>query len=197
MTPEEIEDFQAAHKDWEGKALVIDGDLGPRTEWAMAISRLEPWRQEIVGRACSKVGIAELSPNRHPQIDAWNLRCGAPLGSPYCASFSSWCMSIDGLPEVREASALELGRSMRNTTLVLPGDFAWFQTGPSAAHIWPIIGLGPGEVGGVEANHNNMIGLTRRATTGTVRIVTPLPVQVYPAVPIGLPLVPVGIAGTR
>lgn len=197
MTSDEISDFQAAHTDWEGRNLVIDGDLGPRTEWAMAMSYLDPRRQAIVARACSKVGMVESPPNRGPEIDLWNTRAGNALGSAWCAAFASWCISVDGAPEVREGSAQALGRMLRNTTLILPGDVFWFPTGSATGHCGIVIGLGPGEVACVEGNHDDAVRLTRRATGAPVRIVTPLPVQVYPAVPIGLTLVPVGIVGTR
>lgn len=197
MTSDEIRDFQAAHTDWEGKNLLTDGDLGPRTEWALAMSFLDPRRQAIVERACGCVDTVETAPNRGIRIDGWNTRAGNAEGSPWCAAFASWCISVEGTPEVREGSAQQLGRMLRNTTLVLPGDVMWFPTGSATGHCGIVIGLGPGEVACVEGNHGDGVRLTRRATTGIVRIVTPLPVQVYPAVPIGLTLVPVGIAGTR
>jgi hypothetical protein len=196
MTPQEIEDFQANHRDWEGKALVVDGDLGPRTEWALAMSYLDPRRQAIVERACRYVGYTESSPNRAPLIDDWNKRAGQALGSPWCAAFASWCISVEGAPEVREGSAQHLGRSLRNTTLILPGDLMWFPTGSATGHCGIVIGLGPGEVACVEGNHGDGVRLARRSTA-QVRLATPLPVQVYPAMPPGLPFVPVSIEGTR
>lgn len=196
MTSNELKDFQAAHTDWEGKALVVDGDLGPRTEWALAMSCLDPRRQEIVRRACSKVGIVELGVNRSIQIDEWNHRAGLPLSSPWCASFASWCLSVEGAPEIREGSALALGRLLRSVSLIQPADVMWFPTGTSTGHCGIVIGLGPGEVACVEGNHQNGVRLTRRATGG-VRFGTSLPVQVWPGIPPGLELAPVTYEGTR
>lgn len=197
MNTEEIKDFQAAHTDWEGHNLDIDGDRGPRTEWALAVSCLDPRRQAIVARACSKVGLVEQGgPNRGTEIDAWNRRAGQADGSPWCAAFASWCISVEGTPEVREGSAQQLGRMLRNTTLILPGDVMWFSTGSATGHCGIVIGLGPGEVACVEGNHGDGVRLTRRSTS-QVRIATPLPVQTYPGIPLGLTLVPASIVGTR
>lgn len=202
MTPEQIYQFQRGGADltpphdWEGKPLVADGDMGPRTRWALSMSELDPRRQAIVARACSAVGELEQAPNRSEFIDRLLRRCGAPLGSPWCAAFASWCISVDGLPEVALVSAQELGRSLRSSTLVTPGDVMWFPTGPHTGHCGIVIGLGPGEVACVEGNSDDRVRLTRRLTNG-VRIGSPLPVQQLPGVPPGLPLVPVAYLGTR
>lgn len=196
MRPDEIRAFQSSHTDWEGKRLELTG-MGPRTQWALDVARLEPLRQAIIARACSCVGEHESeAPNRGVTIDTWNRRAGAPLGSPWCAAFASWCISVDGLPEVCEASALALGRRLREVTLVLPGDVMWFPTSPTSGHCGIVIGLGPGEVATVEGNHGNRVALCRRSLS-EVKIATPLPVQTFPAIPPGLTLAPAVYEGTR
>lgn len=197
MRPDELRAFQSSHTDWEGRRLLVDGVLGQKTQWALDLARLEPWRQAIVARACSMVGEHESGgDNRGITIDTWNRRAGAPLGSPWCAAFASWCISVEGLPEVCEASALALGRRLRETTLILPGDVMWFATGASTGHCGIVIGLGVGEVACVEGNHGNRVALCRRSTT-QVRIAPPLPVQSLPGIPPGLALAAVSIEGTR
>lgn len=196
MTPIELREFQAAHTDWEGKPLVVDGIRGPKTLWALAVSRLEPRRQEIVRRACGAVGIAEEAPNRGLEIDAWVRRAGAPLGSPWCAAFASWCISVPGLPERCEASAQTLGRSLRSSTLILPGDLAWFATGEWTGHVGVIVGLGAGELATVEGNQRDAVRLVRRSLLD-VRIATPLPVEEFPCIPPGLELLRTQREGTR
>lgn len=196
MTPLEIREFQSTHFDWEGKRLELTGP-GPRTQWALDVSYLDRRRQAIIERACGQVGLSESEgDNRAFRIDAWNRRAGAPLGSPWCASFASWCISVDGLPDVCEASALALGRRLRETTLILPGDVMWFATGASAGHCGIVIGIGPGEVACVEGNHGNRVALCRRSLS-QVKIATPLPVQTFPAIPPGLPLAAAAYEGTR
>jgi len=196
MTPNQVSEFQRGRFDWEGKPLRVDGDLGPRTRWALAMSRLDSRRQAIVANACGFVGLTERATNRGPEIDTWLERCGAPLGSPWCAAFASWCISVPDLSSVREAGAQTLGRSLRSTTLILPGDVMWFPAGTWQGHCGIVVGTGPGEVACVEGNHGNRVALVRRRTAD-VRIATPLPVEELPGIPPGLPLVPVQREGTR
>lgn len=198
MTPEAIREFQASgeNHDWLGRALVADGVLGPKTEWSLAISRLDPRRQEIVWRACTSVGIAETTPNSGEQIDRWLRRCGAAPGQPWCAAFASWCVSVPGLPERKLAGAQALGKSLRASTLILPGDVMWFPTGDWEGHCGIIIGTGPGELATVEGNQRNAVRLVKRLSKD-VRVATPFPVEELPGIPPGLELVPVTGAGTR
>ena len=116
--------------------------------------------------------------------------------SRWCAAFASWCLSVEGLAPRKEARAQALGLSMRPVTVVLPGDLSWFATGKHSGHCGIVVGLGPGEVAVVEANHYDRCALVRRRTT-EVTIVTPFPVEELPAIPPGLTLVPVQAAGTR
>src|SRR5690606_26408283 len=98
----------------------------------MAIAHLPLVRQDIVSRACAYVGMREVPPsgNRGLEIDAWLERCGAPIGSPWCAAFASWCLSVPGQRKWTQAGAQALGKSMRATDRPLPGDVMWFPTGP-------------------------------------------------------------------
>lgn len=196
MTPSEIGEFQQTHFDWHNRPLKVDGDLGPKTEWALAISRLDPRRQEIVKRACSGIGVTERTPNSGPQIDHWLKRCGAAPGQPWCAAFASWCVSVPGLPERKLAGAQALGKSLRGTTLVLPGDVMWFPTGDWEGHCGIVIGTGPGELAVVEGNQANAVRLVRRLSKD-VNISTPFPIEAFPGMPPDLPLIPVQREGTR
>ena len=203
MTPEQIRQFQAHHKDWFRKPLIEDGLLGPKTLWALAISRLDPHRQAIVSRATGSVGITESEgPNRSSSIDYWNTRAGAALGSPYCASFASWCLSVDGMPELREAGAQTLGSGFPGALTIQAGDLMWFPTGPATGHCGIVIGSGIGdggytEVACVEGNQNNAVRLVRRRVASPVRIARVVPAPEHPGLPPGLALVPAGLAGTR
>jgi hypothetical protein len=200
MTPEQIAEFQRGHDDWAGNPLRVDGALGPRTQWALEISRLDPRRQAIVERACSSVGIAELvgQANRSAQIDSWLARCGAPLGSPWCAAFASWCLSVNGLPVTRLGGAQALGRSLAPTLDPVPGDIMWFATGSWTGHCGIVIGVGPEEVATVEGNQHDAVRLARRRRA-EVRFARSTP-ELLPhgaAVPPELPLIPVKREGTR
>lgn len=196
MTPLEVREFQASHTDWLNRPLTVDGALGPKTEWALAISRLDPRRQEIVKRATSGIGVTEKTPNSSPQIDMWLRRCGQPPGKAYCAAFASWCLSVPGLPERTQAGAQALGKSLRGTTLVLPGDVMWFPTGDWEGHCGIIIGTAPGELAVVEGNQDNAVRLVRRLSKD-VNVSTPFPIEALPGMPPDLRLVPVQREGTR
>jgi hypothetical protein len=207
MTPDEVRKFQRGRYDWEGKPLLVDGDLGDRTRWALAISRLDPRLQAIVGRACSTVGKAETPgiDNRGEWPDFVHRWCGfeppedhqEPLPDrAWCAEQASWCLSVEGLPERREAGARALALSLRPTALVLPGFVTWFPTGPWQAHVGIIVGLGVGEYAVVEGNQRNASRLVRRRSTD-VEVRSPLPVEELPGMPPGLPLIPVKREGTR
>lgn len=217
MTPEQVAAFQGSEllvdgdigppTDWFGVPLLVDGDLGPRTRWALAIARLDPRRQAIVKRACSKIGQGETPgvANRGPWPDFVLRRAGfdvpedptAPLpDAAWCAAHASWCMSVEGLPDRKELGARKLAQSLRRPALVTPGDFGWFRTGTWQAHIFPIIGIGPGEVAAPEGNHGNMIELVRRRTS-EIEIVTPFPVEDLAEIPPELELIPVKRANTR
>jgi hypothetical protein len=217
LTAADIRRFQSAEQlvdgrlepptDWLGKPLRVDGDHGARTRWALAISRLDPRRQAIVKRACSKVGQAETPgvANRGPWPDFVLRRAGlyvpvdelTPLqDAAWCAAHASWCMSVDGLPERKELGARNLAQMLRRATFVQAGDFGWFPTGTWQAHIFPIVAVGPGEVACAEGNHGNRVALVRRRLTD-IQVVTAFPVEELAELPPELDLVPVKAASTR
>jgi len=222
VTPAEVRAFQQRHtwvdgelgpaRDWLGKPLLVDGDLGDKTRWAIAIALLDARRQAIVRRACSKIGQAETAgvANRGPWPDFVLRRCGIfvpedPLvpmpDNAWCGGHASWCVSVDGLPERREAGARKLVGLLRPTRVPLPGDFGWFPTGPWQAHIFPIVGVGPGEVAAAEGNHGNRCELVRRRLAD-IEVVSAFPAEPFlpelvARVPPGLTLVPVRAVGTR
>ena len=67
-----------------------------------------PAGERVVQVAQLYVGHREAAPNRSPLIDYWNRRLGVPLGSPYCATFVSFCLDSAGVarPRVRAALAI-------------------------------------------------------------------------------------------
>lgn len=200
MTPEQIREFQMRPAyDWNGDLLKVDGLKGPRTDWAIAVSRLDPRRQAIVARATAFVGTREQGTNRGHDIDAWLERCGAPLGSAWCAAFASWCISVAGMPLVREAGAQRLGKSVPETRSPLPGDLVWFKTGTWTGHIGIYVGGDLQEAAVVEGNSSNMVRVVRRRR-GEVnfgRVLERVGLETDAPMPPGLPLVLVTSEGTR
>lgn len=199
MTRDQLVAFQAAHHDWTGERLLDDGVLGPKTRWALAIAALDPRRQAIIARAAACVGIVELDGNRGREIDEWNERAGARLGSSWCASFASWCISVAGLPEVKEAGAQALGKRFPATRSPRPGDLGWFRTGKWEGHIGPYIGGDADFAALIEGNSGNGVRVVRRRRdllefSRVVRDFAPAPDAPLPP---RLPLVPVVLWGTR
>lgn len=193
-----VRQFQSTHLDWEGKWLKVDGDPGPKTYWAWQISQLETWRQDVVARACSRVGVVELDTNSGPEINAWLKRSGANPGDPWCACFASWCISVAGLPDVRIAGAQALGKSLAATQEPLPGDVMWFPTGPWQGHCGIVIAVGQLETASVEGNLGNEVALARRVRNhcryGTPKLPSDPP---RVDVPPGLRFKDTSIVGTR
>jgi hypothetical protein len=198
LHPEQIATFQATHKDWRGEWLKPDGILGPKTLWAWQIAQLEPWRQDIVARACSRVGVREYFDNAGTEIEEWQSRAGAKRGDPWCACFASWCLSVAGLPEVRMAGAQALGRSLLVTADPLPGDLLWFPTGSWQGHCGIVIASAGTQTASVEGNLDNQVGLARRVKSNC-HYGRALPVPPPPRVdiPPGLTFKDTRIVGTR
>jgi hypothetical protein len=148
QTPKEIRAFQARHTDWLGRPLVADGVVGPKTAWALAIADLESRRRRSGARATLHVGLTEHGVNRHPLIDSWLTRAGAPLGSPWCAAWLSWVLSVADADPVRIAGAVRLGQHFQQVPEGAPvqaGDIIWFRTvtdQPGSGHCEHVIGAG-------------------------------------------------------
>ena len=139
----DLNSFQRTHSDWDGKPLNPDGNLGPKTAWALALASLPEWRQAVVKRAQTWLGFTEGPGNRGPQIDAWLRACGAPLGSPWCAAFGSYCLQASELGNVPKiAGALNLVRALHPTDFPLPGDgFAYPTDDKGHGHFGIVIGV--------------------------------------------------------
>lgn len=206
----EVKAFQAAHFDWTGTRLTVDGDPGPKTRWAMAIDGLDVPRRTSIRRACGEVGTAEQWGNRGQKIDGWNSRCSVALGSPWCASSCSWFISVPPL-EVKIAGAIRLGMwfpLVEDGTPARAGDLVFFDTDGSAGdkgHIGEAVSDEvDGEIAVVEGNHQNRVAIVRRRRE-EVLVSRPWPRVSGGPVPMpmkadgthALPLVHVSIAGTR
>lgn len=158
----DVKAWQRTHKNHLGQPLVADGVVGPQTQWAMAIDQLLLQRQDIVARAIGQIGLVEKGDtNRHEMIDLWLRRCGATLGSAWCAAFASWCIAGAG-PGVSIAGAQALGRHFPETKDPRPGDFMWYPTGPWQGHCGIVTGVTLSEVMTVEGNLRNAVRVARR-----------------------------------
>lgn len=122
-----------------------------------------------VDTAKSYTWVREVRPNRHPMIDTWNRFVGAPLGSPYCASFASWVLSRARVraPVVRSAwsQAFRVGWSVPPSRQAMqPGSVLVWRRGSSGwqGHVGFLVRLDGDRMLTVEAN-------TSPTERGTVR----------------------------
>lgn len=107
---EALKAWQRTHHNHLGRPLEVDGARGPETRWAEAFELLSEDQKLVLREAQGWLGEQERPPgsNRSLRIDQANGRCGVPLGSPWCASSASDCLSV--VRNVRCASALGFAR---------------------------------------------------------------------------------------
>jgi hypothetical protein len=158
-------------RDWNGALLLNDGDLGPRTRWAMAIDDLPRFRRVAVRTACLLRGTMEtpLGSNRHPLIDQWVRDAGGTPGDPWCAAFVYHVLTQAGVPCRRTVSArqcLEQFELVPEGAFVYPGDLAGWVNDDGTGHVFPVIGITPEGVAGMEGNSDNRVRLTSRVREG-------------------------------
>lgn len=143
--------FQSIARGPNGQALDIDGDIGPRTRWAMAFQEAPAERRLIIERAWLHLGLEEdAGPNEDcgGVIRAWLVNASVHTPAPYCAAAAScWYGMSPGV-----AGAQKLGRSLPETDEPGLGDAAWFPTGPWQGHIGVVLGVAEDRVMTIEAN---------------------------------------------
>ena len=188
-----IRRFQSEACDWTGDPLVVDGQLGPRTKWALAIADQPRYRRDIVRIATFEHGVVEepLGSNRGAAVDAYLQPAGVGLGQPWCAAFVSWVLREAGcLGELRyTASAAAMLRQLRPCIgEPLPGDvFGWINP-DGTGHVGFVIGSDALDIVTCEGNSRHAVRVNRRPREGLMlcRVEPPL-VLVAAEVP-GLPL---------
>ncbi len=190
-------EFQNSHVGPFGKTLLGDGVKGPQTMWALALAEHHPARVAIVLRALSHVGTREepMGSNRGINIDKWLARCGVPIPPPgvaapnnaWCAAFASWCVSVEGLPEVKLALVKDLVEHFPEVGFdyVLPGDLGYEMHDKNHGHVWVVTGRQGTETMNCEGNTGNEVAVTRRRPMKYLRTV---PGPMLPGIPPGVPL---------
>lgn len=170
MTKAQIKLWQENERDWNGALLLNDGDPGARTQWAMAIDDLPRFRRVAVRTACLLRGTMEspLGSNRHPLIDQWVRDAGGTPGDPWCAAFVYHVLTQAGVPCRRTVSARQCLEQFQllDPNDVLPGDLAGWVNDDGTGHVFPLIGLTPEGVAGMEGNSDNRVRLTSRVREG-------------------------------
>jgi hypothetical protein len=169
VTPVDIAGFQRLHVGPDGQKLRADGDLGPRTQWAMDIEALPGWRQDIVLMGLRHVNVKETSRNRGPEIDAWLRACKVDpednVDDPWCAAFASMCLRAGGI-EAREASVARLAKLFVEVASPLPGDLCCLHRADGTGHVDIVTGNGVGVVSVVGGNVGNAVRAGLRMKAG-------------------------------
>lgn len=96
--------FQRNHNDPRGEPLVIDGQVGPMTDWSIRSAIGEAAAPaasagSVVGRKALEVALAEMAQgareiganNDGAFVKKYQHARGDLAGQPWCASFVSWC----------------------------------------------------------------------------------------------------------
>lgn len=165
MNPIDLEAFQRLHRGPDGAKLKVDGDLGPKTQWAMDLAALPAWRSKIVLMGLSWVDLTEVTPNSSPEIDQWLAACGVQPGNPWCAAFASLCLRAAGF-ECREASVHRLAAKYPETLCPLPGDLCILRRSDGTGHVDLVTGVSPERVSVVGGNVGNAVRAGLRAREG-------------------------------
>ena len=101
--------------------------------------------QPHLDTARSYIGTREHGNNRGTLVDLWNRFVRAPYGSPWCASFVSWCLDVAHArsPRTRTAwsrgfvdeSAIPAAMVLSGAVNIEPGDILIWRRSPSLGHI--------------------------------------------------------------
>lgn len=91
------------------------------------------------------IGTREHGNNRGPLVDLWNRFVRAALGSPYCASFVSWCLNAGNVrsPRTRtawsrgfvDANAIPISKILSGAFNIEPGDILIWRRSPNLGHM--------------------------------------------------------------
>jgi hypothetical protein len=206
MTPEALRLYQGSHRNHLGQPLRADGVLGPETQWALDYATLCEARRQIITRAQAHLGLTEDPPgsnaDRAGLIRGWLARCGAVPGDPWCAAFTSHCLS--GLAgtgrRVECAGARALGKLFPPSGEPRPGDIFWYSVGVAGhGHVGLVLGVAGAEVMTIEGNCANMVRCVRRPRAGLnfARTVEAVAGGEGGKVPGVVPSVPAAPGGTR
>jgi hypothetical protein len=179
-----IREFQRTHCNHLGQPLDVDDDIGPETQWALDVEALGA-RGRIVLAALDHVGLEEAPPgsNRGPDIDAWLLRCGVPVGLAWCAAFASHCVSFGGT-NVHEASVARLAQKLPQVMTPLAGDVFYWLNPDGTGHCGIVTGVAASVILTCEGNSEDGVRVWRRERAG-LKFLSTVAEPKQPGVPSG------------
>lgn len=176
----EIEAFQAdpLHRDPLGKRLAVDGVLGPRTRWAIAVDTLASQRVAFLDAFNEWHGLVETAPNEDPRgiIRGLLARCpGAKPGDPWCAALQSAALSRALPRPVAIAGALRLLDAFPPVEEPMAGDIGGYPTNDAGAgHVFAVAGRSGNLLMTFEGNCANAFRVALRFRTPAMRFSRPI-----------------------
>ena len=165
MIPLDLPAFQRLRVGPDGVKLDPDGDLGPKTRWALGLDALPQWRQDVVIGALKWVGLTETGTNRGPEIDQWLAACGVQSGNPWCAAFVSAILRGAGIG-CAEASVARLRAKFVRTDSPVPGDVMCFVRDDGTGHCGIVTGVSADRVSTCEGNSQDGVRVGWRIRAG-------------------------------
>lgn len=146
-----LKEFQNEHHSWTGVPLSVDGDLGPRTQWALAIDDLPLFRRRIADGLLFCTGVKETTgANRDPWIDHIVLEAGGKLGDPWCAALVHYILTTAGVDCLKTVSSVACQRQFPITHDPQPMDLAGWENGDGTGHVFFVAGFVEKRYGGTE-----------------------------------------------
>lgn len=167
MNKQQIERFQSYSIDWNGEPLDTDGDIGPKTQWAMDLRSCGWTRENVVKTALDYVGVAEdpIGSNRSTQIDEFAKPSGLE-GIKWCCAFVSYIMRKCEVPwPVYYTSVFTMASQLKDRITLLnplPGDLFFFTRTDGSGHTGIVTGVSDKEIMTVEGNLKNAVRPGRR-----------------------------------
>lgn len=189
MTDDLIRDFQdggdflTPPQAWDGALLTPDGDLGPRTEWALALADLPRIRRDVARVAIGELGEKESAPNDSPRIRVYKEPLNGKPGEAWCAYGVSYVLRVAGVPgAIYAASHRTCLHQFPLTTDPQPWDLFGWTNPDGTGHVGFVAGFNPPpvplaglEIVTLEFNSGNCVRMCQRPRDGLLfsRLPTP------------------------
>lgn len=168
---EAVKAFQKTHTNWLNKPLVVDGDVGPQTQWALDIAALGKDREDLVRYAISFLGTEEKprGSNSGPLVDQFLAYVGVKPGNAWCCAFVCYVLRqfpYLGRPKIALVRQFADKFAENYTGDPLPGDLGYIVRPDGTGHIFFVIGVSKTEVMTLEGNVSDTGGAGYKVMVG-------------------------------
>lgn len=166
-----IKDFQILHTDWLNIRLTPDGNIGPKTRWALDVAALGKDREDLIRYAISFQGTEEKprGSNSGPLVDQFLAYVGVKPGNPWCCAFVCYVLRQFpwlGKPKIGLVRQFAEKFEANFTGDPIPGDIGYLIRSDGTGHIFFVIGVSKDEVLTSEGNVSDSGGAGYKAMVG-------------------------------